>query len=263
MGYAIPHPILSASSRYMIDTLGFEKHMRQVRKRRGSKIPQSWYRRPYFYSLKIEKEKMRLNGESIRFPSFVEKKDYEFEIVGMHLEPIKTSSLQEAIAHVRENMLFCIMNDASCRDFQADDMALPLSVAASKGIADKSFGSSWALGKHLPIDGNGVFYFGMSLSVNGSERCKTTFDSIYFFDPETGEKKNWSFAEVIAWMGKMNQGFEKYDLLGSGTVGNGCIAENEDHPWLTSGDVVEMRADGLGELINAVKVFKAPHPRIK
>ena len=52
------------------------------------------------------------------------------------------------------------------------------------------------------------------------------------------------------------------DLLGSGTVGNGAIAERHNiHPWLRHGDEIVMRVEGLGELHSTVEVFDMPDPR--
>lgn len=247
-------------TRYLVDTLGFEKHVRQIRERRGDPFPNAWYERPYFYALRIEKDKMRGSGQTIRYPSYVKKKDYEFELVALFLEPIKTTDPQEAVQHMRHKMAFAIMNDCSCRDIQADDTKIPLGVAASKGVADKAFSSSWAYGRDLNMDANGVFHRNMELRVNGEVRCENRFDSIYFKDPRSGKQRNWSFAEVIAWFGRMNQGFEQGDLLGSGTVGNGCIAEWSDiYPWLESGDEIVMAVEGLGELRNTVEVIDMPN----
>ncbi|MBI4068223.1 fumarylacetoacetate hydrolase family protein [Candidatus Kaiserbacteria bacterium] len=249
-------------TRYLRDTIGFETHMRQIRERRGENVPDAWYRRPYFYALRLELEKMRTSGQTIRFPSFVKKKDYEFELVGIFLQGIKTTDIAEAIDHMGNGgMKFCIMNDCSCRDFQKEDSLLPLGVSNSKGIADKSFGTTCAYGRDLGMDAAGVFCIEMELSVNGRPRCQSHFNSIYFKDPVTSSLRNWSFAETITWFGKMNQGFEVGDLLGSGTIGNGCIAERSDiYPWLKHGDEIVMKVDGLGELRNTVEVIEMPTP---
>lgn len=204
---------------------------------------------------------MRHSGELLRFPSYVQKKDYEFEIVGMFLKPIKTTDKKEAIAHIRDHMVFCIFNDASCRDFQARDMLLPLGVSNSKGIADKSFGPLCLQGGDIPMDENGVFNIPMSLHVNDELRAYTNFNTIYFTHPKTGELKNWSFAEAVVFMGYMNQGFEEGSLIGSGTVGNGSIAEHTDrYPWLTDGDRICMHAKGLGDLANVVEIVPMVDP---
>ncbi|MBI2048415.1 MAG: fumarylacetoacetate hydrolase family protein [Parcubacteria group bacterium] len=230
--------------------------MRQIRARRGEQIPSQWYQRPYFYALSIQREKMRAHGDKIYFPGCVQKRDYEFEILGIHLKPIYTRNIQVAIEHVRNNMLFCIFNDLSCRDYQALDSALPLGVTCSKGMADKAFGPVCLYGRELNMDEHGVFNLRMSLEVNGEQRCKANFNSIYFTDPETGTRKNWSFAEVITWSGHMHQGFETGDLMGSGTVGDGCIAEHSDTvPWLKDGDAVSMTVEKLGTLTNTVSTY--------
>jgi 2-keto-4-pentenoate hydratase/2-oxohepta-3-ene-1,7-dioic acid hydratase in catechol pathway len=42
------------------------------------------------------------------------------------------------------------------------------------------------------------------------------------------------------------------DVLGSGTVGTGCILEHGDGRWLRAGDVVELEIEGIGVLRNRV-----------
>jgi fumarylacetoacetate (FAA) hydrolase len=42
------------------------------------------------------------------------------------------------------------------------------------------------------------------------------------------------------------------DILGSGTVGTGCILELNDGRWLQPGDVVELEVEGIGALRNRV-----------
>jgi fumarylacetoacetate (FAA) hydrolase len=43
------------------------------------------------------------------------------------------------------------------------------------------------------------------------------------------------------------------DVLGSGTVGTGCILEHGDGRWLQSGDEVELEVEGIGVLKNVVR----------
>ena len=249
------------NSSYIIDTLGFEKHMRQIRERRGDTVPEAWYKRPYFYTLMLGKEKIRGYSDIVNFPSYVKKKDYEFEIVGIFTEPIQTTSIEEAIEYVITKMFFTIFNDLSARDFQADDMKLPLGVSSSKGIPDKSFGPRRVSGDDLEFDENGIPDIKMRLWVNGDERACQNFRDIYFTDPETDLRKCWGFAQVIEWFGKMNQGFESGWMLGSGTVGGGSIAEFADYPWLKDGDIIRMEASGIGVLENTVGVIDMLDPR--
>ena len=253
--------IKKSSTRYLMDTLGFEKHMRQIRERRGDHVPDAWYRRPYFYSMFLDSEKIKGHGETVTFPSYVEQPDYELEMVGCFLKPFRTTSVDEAVDFIKHNMVFTIFNDLSARDLQAQDMALPLSVSASKGVADKSFGPVWVHGNSLPFDANGIPDVGVRLSVNGEVRCEDRFGSIYFNDPISGARRCWGFAQVIAWFGGLNQRFEAGHLLGSGTVGNCSIMERSDHyPWLKGGDVIRMEIEGIGVLENTVAILEMPRP---
>lgn len=246
----------------IFDALAFEKHMRQIRQKRGDTVPLEWYERVTGYIGRLESGKIKEDGDTILYPSFEQKKDCEFEIVGMCLESVQTTNITEAVKFVKNHMAFTIWNDTSCREFQAYDMKLPLSVAFSKGMADKAFGPQWVSGKDLMMDKNGIFNMLVRLRVNDDTLCEDDFQSIYFTDPNTGERRAWGFAQIIAWFGKINQGFEKGDLIGSGTIGNGSIADAlPQRDWLKEGDKIEMCAEGIGKLTNIVGVIEMPDPR--
>ncbi len=59
----------------------------------------------------------------------------------------------------------------------------------------------------------------------------------------------WTFGELIAHASR-NTRLQIGDVIGSGTVGFGCLLEFPDgtHPWLQPGDVVELEAEGIGVL---------------
>lgn len=252
------HILRLISHCHLIDTLGFETHARQVRERRGEKIPPIWYKRPFFYELGLTHDKIKGNGDIIEIPPFEEKADYEFEIAGLFLDDVRTESVADAIEIMKTKMLFTIMNDVSARDLQAEDVQLPLSVSPSKGVLPKVFGPRWIPGSELLLDENGVPDMSMRLSVNGSIRCEDNFRSIYFTDPETAEKRCFGFAQVIAWFGKHDRGFKRGWILGSGTIGDGSILEDARYPWLKDGDIVIMEAEHIGTLENIFKLKTAP-----
>jgi fumarylacetoacetate (FAA) hydrolase len=72
---------------------------------------------------------------------------------------------------------------------------------------------------------------------------------------------DWTFAELIE---RASYGVDLHagDVIGSGTVGTGCLLElngtgkltNPDYKeqWLQENDVVEMEVDGLGILSNTI-----------
>ena len=68
---------------------------------------------------------------------------------------------------------------------------------------------------------------------------------------------DFTFAEIIE---RASYGTEIYpgDVIGSGTVGTGCLLElngsgNRKTYWLKDGDQVTLEIDGLGKLMNSVR----------
>jgi fumarylacetoacetate (FAA) hydrolase len=113
---------------------------------------------------------------------------------------------------------FTVMNDWSARDIQRKEMRVGLGPAKAKDFAI-------SLGPVLvtadEFDGSLAV---MTARVNGEERSRG------------------NLADVL----------RPGDVIGSGTVGTGCILEHNDGRWLTPGDVVELEVEGIGILRNQV-----------
>jgi fumarylacetoacetate (FAA) hydrolase len=72
----------------------------------------------------------------------------------------------------------------------------------------------------------------------------------------------WTFAEIIQ---RASYGVDLFpgDVIGSGTVGSGCLLElngtskmlNPNHKaqWIKNGDIIEMQIEGLGKIL--IKLF--------
>jgi fumarylacetoacetate (FAA) hydrolase len=78
--------------------------------------------------------------------------------------------------------------------------------------------------------------------INGVEFSRGNFKDIH-----------WSFGEIIARISEsvmLNPG----DVIGSGTVGTGCLLEltRFQGPWLQPGDIVELEIEWIGVLRNTV-----------
>jgi fumarylacetoacetate (FAA) hydrolase len=88
----------------------------------------------------------------------------------------------------------------------------------------------------------GVYDLAMSARVNGVERSRGNFKDIF-----------WSFGEIIA---RISDEAPIYpgDIIGSGTVGTGCLLEltKAQGPWLNHGDVIELEIEKIGVLRNKV-----------
>jgi fumarylacetoacetate (FAA) hydrolase len=81
----------------------------------------------------------------------------------------------------------------------------------------------------------------MVARVNGEERSRGNLGDMH-----------WSWDEVVG-QARRNTRLVAGDVLGSGTVGTGCILEHGDGRWLQSGDVVELEIERIGVLTNRVR----------
>jgi fumarylacetoacetate (FAA) hydrolase len=64
----------------------------------------------------------------------------------------------------------------------------------------------------------------------------------------------WSFGEIIA-RASDSVDLRPGDVIGSGTVGTGCLLEltKAQGPWLKAGDVVELEIEKIGVLKNMIR----------
>jgi fumarylacetoacetate (FAA) hydrolase len=80
----------------------------------------------------------------------------------------------------------------------------------------------------------------MVARVKGEERSRGNLSDMYH-----------SWDAIVAHAAR-NTHLRPGDILGSGTVGTGCILEHGDGRWLQPGDVVELEVEGIGILRNRV-----------
>ena len=126
------------------------------------------------------------------------------------------------------------MNDWSARDLQREEMKVGLGPAKGKDFAT-SIGPVVVTVDEFPGD-----EAEMIARVNGEERSRGNLRDLHF---------SW---ERIREQAARNTLLRPGDLLGSGTVGTGCILELGDGRWLQPGDVVELEVEGIGVLRNVV-----------
>ena len=80
----------------------------------------------------------------------------------------------------------------------------------------------------------------MVARVNGEERSRGNLRDMHF-----------SWDAIVAHAAR-NTRLYPGDVLGSGTVGTGCILELGDGRWLQPGNVVELEVEGIGVLRNRI-----------
>jgi fumarylacetoacetate (FAA) hydrolase len=224
------------------DFYAFEAHVRNARKRRGLEMVPEWYDAPAFYFSNTAS----IVGPNapIRKPPETNELDYELEIavvVGKEGGDIPVAEADDYIAG------FTILNDWSARDIQRHEMKVGLGPAKGKDFAT-SIGPFLVTPDELepyvlPDRSRGRRYdLTMTACVNGKEISRGN-----------AKEMHWTFAELIAHASR-NTTLKPGDLIGSGTVGTGCLTEFPEgtYPWLQPGDVVRLEIDGLGVLENTV-----------
>src|SRR5437016_14440567 len=118
--------------------------------------------------------------------------------------------------------------------FRSKEMAIGLGPAKGKDFAT-------SLGPIVVTpDELGDLRLEMVARVNGEERSRGNLGDMYH---------SW---EAILERAAANTQLVPGDVIGSGTVGTGCILEHADGRWLQPGDVVELEVEGIGVLRNRV-----------
>lgn len=212
------------------DFMAFEKHLVNVFPRLGRDIPDEWYRRPVYY--KANTASIGGHRQEVRFPSYAERLDFEFEFAAILGTDGTQISEEDAANHV---FGYTIYNDLSARDIQKLEMSVGLGPA--KG---KDFHGAHVLGPvvvtadevHDPYD------LAMTGSVNGNVCTRGTTADMH-----------WRFEQMIAYA-SMSEPLRAGEVFGSGTVGDGSGAEQD--MWLDPGDTVDISIEGVGTLTNRV-----------
>jgi fumarylacetoacetate (FAA) hydrolase len=216
------------------DFYAFEQHVGTMWKRRDMEIPEAWYRLPIFYFSNTSE--IRGPDEPVWAPLGSRELDYELEVAALIDTPAQDLSAthgEEAIGG------YLILNDWSARDLQREETTVRLGPAKGKDFAS-SIGPWLVTPDELTDARSGKGYdLAMTASVNGAELSRGSWSSAHF---SFGEMVERASADV-----RMRPG----DLLGSGTVGTGCLLEIRDETlgrYLDPGDTVSLAIERLGEL---------------
>ena len=218
-------PCVEAGS--LRDFIAFEEHIGNTRRNRGAEIPPAWYELPAYY--KGNYRSLIGHLQPVKWPRYTERLDYELEVacvVGKQGTDILAADAWDYIGG------YAIMNDWSARDIQFQEGSIGLGPA--KG---KDFGTSvgpWLVtpDEFDPTDAR------MVARINGEIWSDGNLGNIH-----------WSFARMVEHASN-EEVIYPGDILGSGTVGNGCGAEHGR--WLSPGDDVVLEVSGIGALRNVV-----------
>jgi len=226
------------------DFMTFQEHVEgtiQLSGGPGTPITPEWYEAPTFYFTNTAA--VTGPNEDIPIPPGCELLDFELEVAavlgrsGRDLSPVDA---HERIA------AYTIFNDWSARDLQGREMRVRLGPCKGKDFANTL--GPWLvtadeledhrIDDRLDLDAE-VF-------VNGERVGADTFANM-----------GWSFEEMVAYASRGTE-VRPGDVLGSGTMGTGCLAEawgrtqQRIPPPLRAGDVVTTTVQGLGTIRNTV-----------
>ncbi len=230
------HPPVSRPSTIR-DFYGFEAHVRNARARRKLEVPPEWYEFPAFYF--TNPGSLVGDGAVVPRPEWTQALDYELEIacvIGVRAKNVPTDRWRSVVAG------FTILNDWSARDVQRKEMAIGLGPAKGKDFAT-SLGPALVTLDELEPKRRGDHYdLAMEARVSGATLSRGNVKDLHF-----------TFGQMIA---RASQDVYLFpgDVIGSGTVGTGCILElgTEVHPWLEPGDEVTLEIERLGTLTNKI-----------
>lgn len=190
-------------------------------------VPEYWFERPAFYFGNASA--IAGDGDSVRRPLGVEWLDFELEVAAI-------------IGADQQIAGFTILNDWSARDVQLREGTVGLGVHKSKDFAT-SLGPWLVTPDELPYEG-GRLRAQARVEVNGETVTETST-----------ELQHFSFEEMRVAAAR-NTRLRAGDVLGSGTLDRGCIAEFGpplEQRWLQPGDTVTLVVEGLGALRNTVE----------
>jgi fumarylacetoacetate (FAA) hydrolase len=198
-----------------------------------------WYQVPVFYFGNAGS--VVGNGAEVRAPRGCEQLDYELElacVIGRECRDLpEDDRAMEAV------LGFTIMNDWSARDLQAREMKVGLGPSKGKDFATSLGPEVVTLDELAECYRDGRLHLEMAARVNGRELSRGNSGMMY-----------WTWPQLLAHASR-DVTLEAGDVLGSGTVGTGCILEltpDVAGGWLKAGDLVELEVERLGVLRNRV-----------
>jgi len=243
------------------DAYAFRQHVQTARENRGIKMLAEFDEFPVFYF--SNHNNMYGHGQDIELmPDHFKQLDYELELAILIGRGGKNILSKDADKHIAG---FCILNDLSARKLQMEEMKLNLGPAKGKDFANiigpylVTFDELES--KSIDTDFGKKYDLKMSCYVNGK-----------LLSEGNAKDMNWTFAEIVE---RVSYGVELYpgDVIGSGTVGTGCLLEingsrrkeNSDYKdqWLQEGDEIELQIEGLGKITNKIIKSKSKHSLLK
>jgi 2-keto-4-pentenoate hydratase/2-oxohepta-3-ene-1,7-dioic acid hydratase in catechol pathway len=226
------------------DFMAFEEH---VVTSSGLCVDPLWYEIPVFYF--SNPAAIRGPFDDVAIPPGCAAFDYELEIAAVIGMPGWGIPAHDAESHIAGYTILC---DWSARDLQEREMKLNLGPTKGKDSAT-SLGPVLVSPDELePYRSGNGYDLAMTAAVNGKPYSSGSFSAIH-----------WSFARMIEHASRGTE-LRTGDVIGSGTVGTGCILElsrthgSGAYPWLSPGDLVTLAIEHIGQIAAHVTPWTSP-----
>ena len=206
------------------DFAAFEDHLENTFGKMGLSIPPAWYDQPTAF--KGNSTTMFGHDSTVPWPRYTKKLDYELELAAVIGKPALDVNIDEAADYI---LGYTLLNDFSARDTQRGEMQVSTGPYKGKDFA-------WGPGPWIvtPDEMGDPADLKMAVRIDGEVWAESTPGPM-----------QWSFPEAVSYTSQdemLNVG----EVLGSGTVNNGCGFEIDR--WIAPGAVVELEADRIGVL---------------
>ena len=245
-------PVLQPTS--LRDFYAFEEHVATIWSRRGGEVPEAWYRLPVFYFSNVSE--IRGPGVPVSAPGGSGELDFELEIAAL----VDTTG-RDLAAGEAEGVIggFTIFNDWSARDLQREETTVRLGPAKGKDFATTI--GPWLVTPDELADARPPGATGPDLAMavdvlTGDGRTVEVTRGSW-------SSAHYSFGQMIE-RASADVRLRPGDLIGSGTVGGGCLLEARDETlgrYLAPGDEVIARVERFGELRTPIVARPADLPR--
>ena len=227
------------------DFYAFEQHVATMWKRRGGEIPENWFRLPVFYFSNTSE--IRGPGDTVWAPRESVELDLELEVGALVDTPafnLREERSEEAIGG------YFVLNDWSARDLQRDEMPVRMGPAKGKDFAT-SIGP-WLVTPDELVDRHAPGASGPDLAMTA--HVTAADGTVTQISEGRWSSARYSFGQMLA-RASADVHVRAGEILGSGTVGTGCLLEVKDSTlgrWLEPGDSVTLSIERLGTLTTPI-----------
>jgi 2-keto-4-pentenoate hydratase/2-oxohepta-3-ene-1,7-dioic acid hydratase in catechol pathway len=233
------------------DFMTFERHVEGTAKLAGTDatVPDRWYEAPAFYF--TNPYAVLGPGDDVPLPPGSRLFDLELEVAAVIGRAGRDLHPDDADDHIAG---YTILVDWSARDLQFDEMQVRLGPTKGKDSAT-TLGPVLVTPDELaPWRTDTAYDLAMTVEINGEQLGRDRWSSMAF-----------SYGDMVAYASRGTE-VRPGDILGSGTCGNGCLAELwgregiDARPPLQPGDVVTVTVEQLGALTTRITTGTEPVP---